>query len=120
VLATGTDGERLGGVHLAWELERAGVGTIIDMPNWMGETRSSDGASRFFHTQRPARYSLYVDGELLVSNVRTDLPWKCYSNGYCTHADINEFFNPGPGGWLVVLCPGRFGYWIMLKLKDES
>ena len=119
VLATGLDGERLGGVKLRWELEGAGVGTIIDMPNWMGETRG-DGACRFFHTQVPCRYSLIVEGTWLVKNIRTDLPWKCYANGFCTHANVNEFFNPGPGGWLVVLAPGRFGYWVMLRLKGEK
>ena len=110
--------ERLGEVKLKWELERAGVGTIMDMPNWRGETRESDGACRFFHAQRPARYRLIVDGTWLVENVRTDLPWKVYSNGYATHADPGTFENPGRGGWLVVLGPGKFSYWITLRLKN--
>ena len=113
-------GGRLGEVELRWELERAGVGTVMDMPNWMGETRESDGACRFFHAQRPARYRLIVEDVWLVENIRTDLPWKCYANGYCTHADVGTFQNPGRGGWLVVLKPGRFAYWVIIHLKGEA
>jgi len=120
-IAFGLEGERLGGVRLGWELEGAGIGTVIDMPNWVGETRDSDGACRFFHTQQPCRYSLYAEGEWLVRNVRTDLPWKCYANGYCTYANVEEFLGGygGVGGWLAVLMPGRFAYWITLKLKAK-
>ena len=117
VIALDPFDERLGGVKLHWELEGAGVGTIIDMPNWMGETRDTDGASRFFHAQRPARYRLVVEGVWLVENVRTDLPWMEFSNGYKTYADPNAFENPGLGGWLAVLRPGHFAYWVMLRLK---
>jgi len=117
VLAFGLDWIKLGGVRHQWILEDAGKGTVIDLPNWQGETRETDGACRFFHIQQPARYSLIVEGNLLVSNIRTDLPWKCYANGYCTHAYIDDFGNPGLGGWLAILKPGRFGYWIYLKLK---
>lgn len=117
VLATGRDGERLGGVKIRWELEGAGIGTIIDMPNWMGETRGTDGACRFFHAQQPCRYTLIVEGTWLVRNVRTDLPWKVYANGYATYAELNAFVSSGPGGWLAILMPGRFGYWVMLSLK---
>ncbi len=120
VLACGLDGERLGGVKLQWKLERAGVGTVIDMPNWIGETRETDGACRFFHTQLPCRYTLVVEGTWLVKNIRTDLPWKCYANGYCTHADPGTFWNPGKGGWLAVLKPGKFGYWCLLGLRGDE
>ena len=117
VIALGLDDKRLGGVPLHFELERAGVGTIMDMPNWRGETRGTDGACRFFHTQRPCRYTLIVDDTWLIENIRTDLPWKCYYNGYCTCADPGSFNNPGLGGWLAVLGPGKFAYWITLRLK---
>jgi len=117
VIAFDQDGERLGGVKLKWELNDVGIGTVLDMPNYVGETRLSDGASRFFHTQRPCSYTLVVEGTWLIKNVRTNLPWRCYSNGYCTHCDPGDFVNPGPGGWLVILGPGRFGYWCYLKLK---
>ena len=120
VIAFDQLGERLGEVKLAWELERAGVGTVMDMPNWRGETRGSDGACRFFHAQRPARYRLIVEGVWLIENIRTDLPWKCYANGYCTTADPGSFENPGRGGWLVVVKPGVFGYWLYLSLKGEG
>jgi len=109
--------ERLGGVELKWELEGAGVGTVIDLPNWVGITRESDGACRFFHTQKPCRYSLYVEGEWLLRNVRTDLPWKCYANGYCTYTNVEEFQAGGVGGWLTVLGPGKFAYWVTLWKK---
>jgi len=120
VITFDQEGERLGEVKLKWELENVGVGTVLDMPNYVGQTRRSDGSSRFFHTQRPCRYTLVVEGEWLVENVSTALPWKCYYNGFCTYADPDTFANSGRGGWLAVLGPGKFSYLITLRLKGES
>jgi len=118
VIALGLDDKRLGGVKLQWELENVGIGTVLDMPNYVGQTRRSDGSSRFFHTQMPCRYRLIVEGTWLVENVSTALPWKCYYNGFCTYADPGTFVNPGRGGWLSVTGPGKFGYICHLQLKS--
>ena len=111
-------GEPLSDVPLRFELEGAGKGVFYDMPNWESEPR--DGVSRFFHKQQPATYRLYVDGELLVSNISTALPWKCYYNGYCTYADPGSFQNPGRGGWLAILGPGKFSWAIKVTLKPSQ
>lgn len=106
----------LGGVVIEPGLEDAGIGTVIDEPCWFGVTRGTDGALRFRHTCYPCSYSIYVEGDLLVSNVRTDLPWVEYANGQKSFVDI-ETARGIIGGWLAVNKPGYWAYWFYLRLK---
>jgi len=99
------------GVEIRPELEQ-GVGAVADLPFWRGYTNER-GTCEFRHLCIPTRYSIYVDGHLAISNLRTDLPW--YE--YCNPSD--PFSPGGVSGWRVINKPGYYGYHVYLTKKQR-
>jgi len=110
VFAKDADGSPLEGVEIHWDIEW-GEGIVADRPNWYGKT-DEQGVCRFMHECVPTRYSLWVDGVLILSRVRTDLN----IDPYC-----NPYYGPGGEGvwgWVKVNKPGRYGYHVYLAARE--
>ena len=110
VFAKDAKGAPLAGVEIRWDIEW-GSGIIADRPNWVGTTNEW-GYCRFMHTCRPTRYKLYANGELVLSNVRTDLNVDLYCNPYWDPG------GRGVWGWVKINKPGFYGYYVYLTLKE--
>ena len=109
VWARDGEGNLLAGVELQWDIEW-GPGVVADRPRWIGTT-NEQGYARFMHPSSPTRYELYADGELVLSNVRTDLNVDCYCKPY---------YDPQSGamwGWRKINKPGFYGYHVYLTVK---
>jgi hypothetical protein len=110
VFARNAKGEPLKGVEIHWDIEW-GDGVVADRPSWYGTT-NKQGVCRFMHKCVPTRYSLWVAGDLILSNVRTDLDIDCYCNPY---------YDPkggGAWGWRKINKPGFYGYYVYLAPKE--
>ena len=112
VFACEAGGKPLAGVEIRWDIEW-GAGMVADQPNWVGTTNEW-GVCHFQHPSSSTRYKLFVDGELVLSNVRTDLDvdWYC-----------NPYYDPGTGamwGWQKINKPGLYGYYVYLTAKGNS
>jgi hypothetical protein len=112
VFARGVQDEPLAGMDIHWDVE-GNSGVVADRPRWMGTT-DERGICRFRHPGRPARYELYVNGVLVLSNVRTDLNVDCYCHPYC---------DPKSGAtwsWRKINKPGFYGYYVYLTSKERT
>jgi hypothetical protein len=112
VFARGAQDQPLAGMEIHWDIEWA-PGVVADRPRWTGETNQR-GICRFRHTGKPARYKLYVNDVLVLSNVRTDLNVDCYCHPYC---------DPKSGatwGWRKINQPGSYGYYVYLTSKERT
>jgi hypothetical protein len=110
VFARNAKGEPLEGVEIHWDIEW-GEGIVADRPNWYGKT-DKQGVCRFMHKCVPTVYSLWAEGVLVLSNVRTDLD----VDPYC-----NPYYDPGGKGvwgWVKINKPGFYGYNVYLTLKE--
>lgn len=73
------DGNKLGGVKVRFDTEPGDSGTIYDHRNIWGETgvRSGrEGYAEWEHFGVPTRYMMWLNDELFISNLRTDLGYE--------------------------------------------
>ena len=104
------NGEPLGGVRIGFDTEPPDTGVVYDHPNIWGRTgtrRGREGYAEWDHLGVPTRYILWVDGELLIENLRTDL-----GNEYCNAGPRWE-----PRGWRPVNKPGVYSYDVEIQWK---
>ena len=81
-------------------------GIVYDHPNYWGKT-DENGYAEWEHLGIPTRYNLYVNDELVIGDIRTDLG--------------NENCNAGVlGNWRPVNRPGIYSYRIEIQGKGES
>ena len=104
------NGEPLGNVGIGFDTEPPDTGVVYDHPSIWGRTgtrRGREGYAEWDHLGIPTRYMMYVNFELLIENLRTDLG--------------NEYCNAGPAwdprGWRPVNRPGVYSYDIELQRK---
>ena len=104
------NGGALGNVRIGFDTEPGDSGTIYDHPDiwgWTGTRRGREGYAEWDHFGIPTRYMMYVDGELLIENIRADL-----GNEYCQPGSVWN-----PSGWRPVNRPGVYSYTIELQRK---
>jgi len=75
-------------------------GIIYDHPDFWGLT-DENGYVEWNHLGIPTQYNLYIDGHLVVQNIRMDLG--------------NEYCGTGIGSWRPVNRPGIYSYWLELQ-----
>ena len=73
------EGNKLGRVKIRFDTEPSNTGIIYAHQNVWGETgtrKGREGYAEWDHFGVPARYMMWVDDELLISNLRTDLSYE--------------------------------------------
>jgi hypothetical protein len=111
IYATWPDGKPAINIRFVLQTShRPGVLAPVDI--WAGNT-DERGELFFLHDGVPRIYELWYNNHLVVSNIRTDLPW-------------NEYLSPdgkkclvalsAPPGWILVNTPGMYGYSIQIVL----
>ena len=78
------DGELLGDVEIEFDTEPGDSGTVYDHPNIYGRTgtrRGRRGYAEWNHFGVPTRYMFWIEGELLIERLRTDLGYEYCNQG---------------------------------------
>jgi len=102
-------GKPMPGIKVAFDTEIGDNGVICDRPNIWGLTGGRYGREGYAEWRHPGIvniYKLYIEGELLIENIRLNL-----RNEYCRPP--GQFF----GGWIPVNRRGVFSYDIVVEKK---
>jgi len=98
------EGKGLYDVEVGFDTEPS-HGIVYDHPDFWGPT-DENGYIEWNHLGIPTVYDMYVDGEPVVTNIRTD-----FGNEYC---------GTGIGSWRPVNRPGIYSYWFELRRVSEE
>ena len=105
------NGGLLGGIKIRMDVAPSDTGTAFDHPNIWQLTGSRVGRRGYWewnHLGVPTRYMLWIEDELLIENIRTDL--------------VYEYCNPGRWPWQkrgynAINKPGVYSYDIEFRSK---